>query len=103
MLEGVQANFQNPFWMFDVSKFPFQNSVIKAIKFLRSFAAEVIEKRCLALKNGEDTPKDVLEHIVKEANENPDLDIDDLVDNFVTVFVAGIERLLLNNFCLIGM
>lgn len=75
--------------------FPFQNSAIKAIKFLRSFAAEVIEERCLALRNGEETPKDVLEHILKEADENPDLDMEDLVDNFVTVFVAGIERLLL--------
>lgn len=69
--------------------FPFQTSVIKAIKFLRSFATKVIEERCLALKNGEETPKDLLEHILNEARENHDLDMDDLVDNFLTIFVAG--------------
>jgi len=90
LLEGVQASFQNPFWMFNVSMFPYQNSVIKAVKFLRSFAAEVIKKRCLALKNGAETPKDVLDHIVNEANANPDLHIEDLVDNFLTIFIAGI-------------
>ena len=71
--------------------FPYQNSVIKAVKFLRSFAAKVIKERCLALKNGAETPKDVLDHIVKEANANPDLDLEDLVDNFLTIFIAGIH------------
>jgi len=47
------------------------------------------------LKDGAETPKDVLEHILKEANINPDLDMEDLVDNFLTVFIAGIERLVL--------
>jgi len=94
-LEGIQASFQNPFWMFNIPTFPFQNSTIKAIKFLRSFATEVIKERCLALKDGAETPKDVLEHILKEANINPDLDMEDLVDNFLTVFIAGIERLVL--------
>lgn len=89
VLEGIKASFQNPFWMFNVSMFPYQNSVIKAIKFLRNFATEVIKERCLALKNGAETPKDVLEHILKEATTNPDLDIEDLVDNFLTVFIAG--------------
>ena len=88
-LEGIQVTFQNPFWMFNISMFPYQNSVIKAIKFLRSFAAEVIEERRLALKSGAETPKDVLEHILKEASANPDLDIEDLVDNFLAVFIAG--------------
>lgn len=90
MLEGIQAGFQNPFWMFNISMFPYQNSVIKAVKFLRSFATDAIEERFLALKNGAETPKDVLEHILKEANANPGLDMEDLVDNFLAVFIAGI-------------
>ena len=69
--------------------FPFQNSVIKSIKYLRAFAAKVIEERYSAVRNGEDTPKDVLEHILREAMENPHLDIEDLVDNFLTIFLAG--------------
>lgn len=91
MLEGIQAGFQNPFWMFNFSMFPYQNSVIKAVKFLRSFAADTIEERFLALKNGAETPKDVLEHILKEANAHPGLDMEDLVDNFLAVFIAGQE------------
>ena len=69
--------------------FPFQNSVIESIKYLRAFAAKVIEERCSAVRNGEDTPKDVLEHILREAMENPHLDTEDLVDNFLTIFLAG--------------
>lgn len=72
--------------------FPFQNSVIESIKYLRAFAAKVIEERCSAVRNGEDTPKDVLEHILREAMENPHLDIEDLVDNFLTIFLAGIQQ-----------
>lgn len=90
-LKGVESSFRNPFWRLQFSNFPFQNSVIKDIKYLRSFATKVIEERCSALRNGEDTPKDVLEQILREAMENPDLDMDDLVDNFLTIFIAGQE------------
>lgn len=90
-LKGVESSFRNPFWRLQFSNFPFQNSVIKDIKYLRSFATKVIEERCSALRNGEDRPKDVLEQILREAVENSDLDMDDLVDNFLTIFIAGQE------------
>ncbi|XP_073250403.1 cholesterol 24-hydroxylase-like [Porites lutea] len=93
-LEGVQANTQNPFWMFQISAFPFQNSVIEAIKYLRYFAKNVIEERVLALRNGKKTPNDILQHIVKEAQENSEIEMDDLVDNFLTIFTAGQETTL---------
>ena len=87
----MQANFQNPFWMFQISAFPFQNSVIDAIKYLRLFAKTVIEERCLALQNRDETPSDILEHIVKGAQENHEINMDDLVDNFLTIFIAGMN------------
>lgn len=90
-LKGIESSFRNPFCRLQFSMFPFQNSVIKSIKYLRAFAAKVIEERCSAVRNGEDTPKDVLEHILREAMENPHLDIEDLVDNFLTIFLAGQE------------
>ncbi|KAM7427538.1 hypothetical protein ABFA07_021344 [Porites harrisoni] len=93
-LEGMQANSQNPFWMFQISAFPFQNSVIEAIKYLRYFAKNVIEERVLALRNGKKTPNDILQHIVKEAQENSEIEMDDLVDNFFTIFTAGQETTL---------
>ena len=92
-LQGMQAGFQNPFWKFQISMFPFQNSTIAAVKYLRNFAKEVIEQRCSAWQNGEETPKDILEHILKEAKENSELDMEDLVDNFLTIFIAGLSAL----------
>ena len=77
--------------MFQISMYPFQNSVIEAVKYLRNFGKKVIEERCSAIQNGEETPADILEHILKEAKENPDLDLDDLVDNFTTFFIAGMR------------
>ena len=87
----MQANFQNPFWMFQISAFPFQNSVIEAIKYLRYFAKNVIEERVLALRHGEKTPNDILQHIIKEAQENSEIEMDDMVDNFFTIFTAGMK------------
>ena len=90
-LEGMQANLQNPFWMFQISSFPFQNSVVEAIRYLRYFAKNVIEERGLALHNGDETPNDILQHIVKGAQEDSEFDMDDMVDNFFTIFIAGIK------------
>ena len=90
-LEGMQANLQNPFWMFQISSFPFQNSVVEAIRYLRYFAKNVIEERGLALHNGDETPNDILQHIVKEAQENSEIEMDDMVDNFFTIFIAGMK------------
>ena len=87
----MQANLQNPFWMFQISSFPFQNSVVEAIRYLRYFAKNVIEERGLALQNRDETPSDILEHIVKGAQENPEINMDDLVDNFLTIFIAGMN------------
>ena len=90
-LEGMQANLQNPFWMFQISSFPFQNSVVEAIRYLRYFAKNVIEERGLALHNRDETPNDILQHIVKGAQEDSEFDMDDMVDNFFTIFIAGIK------------
>jgi len=90
-LQGISFSFHSPLWMFQISTFPFQNSVIEAVKYLRNFGKKVIEKRCSAIQNGEETPADILDHILKEAKENPDLDLDDLVDNFATFFIAGMR------------
>ena len=88
-LLGVQESFENPFWRFKVSAFPFQNCVIEAVKFIRGFAKRVIEERIRAIQNGDDTPKDILEHILKEAGQNPEITMEDLIDDFLTIFVAG--------------
>lgn len=91
-LEGMDAFFHlTPFWPFQISMFPFQTSVIEAVKYIRSFAKQVIEERLLAMQNGEESPMDILDHILREARENPEVSMEDLVDNFVTFFIAGQE------------
>lgn len=80
-----------PFWPFQISMFPFQTSVIEAIKYIRSFAKQVIEERLLAMQNREESPMDILDHILREARETPEVSMEDLVDNFVTFFIAGMQ------------
>ena len=77
--------------MFQISSFPFQNSVVEAIRYLRYFAKNVIEERGLALHNRDETPNDILQHIVKGAQEDSVFDMDDMVDNFFTIFIAGMK------------
>lgn len=57
---------------------------------MRVFVVKVIEERCFVVRNGEDIFKDVLEYIFREVMENFYLDIEDLVDNFLIIFVVGI-------------
>ncbi|XP_068759396.1 cholesterol 24-hydroxylase-like [Montipora capricornis] len=90
-LEGVQAGFRSPFWRIDVSQFSFQKSVSQAIRLVRGYAQKVIQERQEAISRGDDTPDDILAHILSLAKTEPTLTIEDLVDEFVTFFVAGYE------------
>ena len=87
-LKGIQESFRSPFWEVSISTFPFQRSVSEAAKFIRNFGRKVIQERQEAVLRGDDTPHDILAHILKEAGE-PSLTLEDLVDEFVTFFVAG--------------
>ena len=88
-LEGIQVGFRSPFWMFDVSSYKYQKSVGRSIKFLRAFAEEVIKERQEALQRGDETPPDILAHLLKEKEHNPRITMEALVDDFLTLFVAG--------------
>ena len=48
-----------------------------------------IQERQEAVLRGDDTPQDILAHILRVAEEDPSLTLEDLVDEFVTFFVAG--------------
>ncbi|KXJ29176.1 Cholesterol 24-hydroxylase [Exaiptasia diaphana] len=89
-LEGVQTFFRNPLSFIQVWNWPYQNDVIRKIQYLRQFAQDVIEKRII---NGSNGHKDILTHLVslKESNENDDYNMESMVDDFVTFFVAGQE------------
>ena len=88
-LDGIEESFRAPFWMFDVSSYQYQKSVGSSIKFLRAFAEEVIKERQEALQRGDETPPDILSHLLNEKEQNPEITMEDLVDNFLTLFMAG--------------
>jgi len=88
-LEGIQQSLRSPFWRVSVSTFPFQRSVSEAAKFIRDFGRKVIRERQEAVSRGDDTPQDILAHILRVAEEDSSLTLEDLVDEFVTFFVAG--------------
>lgn len=72
-----------------MSTFPFQRSVIKACQFIRNFARKVILERQEAVLRGENTPPDILAHILSVAEKEPSITVEDLIDDFTTFFVAG--------------
>ena len=94
-LEGIQDSLRRPFWRISVSSFPFQRSVAKACQFIRNFARKVILERQEAVLRGENTPPDILAHILSVAEKEPSITVDDLIDDFTTFFVAGMSYSLL--------
>lgn len=73
-----------------MSTFPFQRSVTKACQFIRNFARKVILERQEAVLRGENTPPDILAHILSVAEKEPSITVEDLIDDFGTFFVAGL-------------
>ena len=63
--------------------------MIKAGKFIRDFGKKVILERQEAISRGEDTPPDILAHILSVKAKEPSITIEDMVDEFFTFFVAG--------------
>ena len=72
-----------------VSTFPFQRRVSEAVKFIRNYGEKVIQQRQEAIQRGDDTPNDILAHILRVAEAEPTLTLEHLVDEFVTFFLAG--------------
>lgn len=73
-----------------MSTFPFQRSVHEASEFIRNFGRKLILERQEAVLRGEDTPPDILAHILSVAEKEPSITVEDLVDDFATFFVAGV-------------
>ncbi|EDO42396.1 predicted protein, partial [Nematostella vectensis] len=90
-LMGIQQQFRSPFWRINPFMYPYQQKVIKDIKFLREFGEKVILKRKAAIEKGMDMPKDVLNHILYMCKEDVNVPMEELVDDFVTFFIAGQE------------
>ncbi|XP_028406560.1 cholesterol 24-hydroxylase-like [Dendronephthya gigantea] len=70
---------------------PFQNATkkkeIAAARFLRMFASDCIKTRMKDISDGKSVPDDLLSILIKDGS----LSMDDMIDEFVTVFLAGQE------------
>nr|QUF59386.1 cytochrome p450 CYP3049C1 [Brachionus angularis] len=67
-----------------------KNKLKSSIKNLREFAKEKILKRLKDIENNEYAPDDILTAIVKSCKQD-ELDLEALVDDFITFFNAGQE------------
>ena len=68
---------------------PSQSGLAEAIKFIREFAGKVLKERQEAVLREDETPNDILAHILKVAESESSLSFEDLIDQFLTFFVAG--------------
>ncbi|XP_070575502.1 cholesterol 24-hydroxylase-like [Ptychodera flava] len=71
-----------------------REEVRATVRFLRKTGRDVIEKRLAARLNGEEVKEDdVLGYILKASDylKNPEYQMEDVVDDFVTFFLAGQE------------
>ncbi|XP_046840506.1 cholesterol 24-hydroxylase-like [Xenia sp. Carnegie-2017] len=60
---------------------------IEAVQFVRNFASQNVEKRMDDLEKNKDVPNDLLTSLIKDGR----LTMDEIVDEFLTIFVAGQE------------
>ena len=61
----------------------------EAIRAIRQIGQDCILRRFKAITNEEEVPNDILTQIIKIASSDKSIDIEDLVDDFVTFYVAG--------------
>ncbi|CAJ0940772.1 unnamed protein product [Ranitomeya imitator] len=82
---------RNPLTMYTPGKQAFIRDVKENIKLLRKTGQECIKRRMKAIQDGEDIPVDILTQILKGAELEDGCSQEDLIDNFVTFFIAGQE------------
>ncbi|XP_074647078.1 cholesterol 24-hydroxylase-like [Tubulanus polymorphus] len=62
----------------------------ESLKLLRNFGQMCFEKRMKIMEN-EEVPNDILTSILKQFRNDDSLTIEDLIDDFITFFIAGQE------------
>ena len=88
-LIGIQESLRSPFSQLSGLILPSQSGLAEAIKFIREFAGKVLKERQEAVLREDETPNDILAHILKVAESESSLSFEDLIDQFVTFFFAG--------------
>ncbi|XP_034145836.1 cholesterol 24-hydroxylase-like [Esox lucius] len=93
-LKGMIHYMRDATFQINPKNWKFISEVKDAAKLLRTTGRQWINKRKMALHNGEDVPKDIFAQILKTAGNEEEMGKDDfelMLDNFVTFFIAGQE------------
>ncbi|XP_040268462.1 cholesterol 24-hydroxylase-like [Bufo bufo] len=85
------VEIRDPLIRYSREKQAFIRDVQESTRLLRKTGRECIERRQKAIQDGEEIPVDILTQILKGAALEGDCDMEDLLDNFVTFFIAGQE------------
>ncbi|KAG7260636.1 hypothetical protein CRUP_007942 [Coryphaenoides rupestris] len=76
------------------ANWPFIKEVREACQLLRDTGATWVSNRRAAIQNGENIPKDILTQIIKSVGQEEEMtkeDEDFMLDNIVTILIAGQE------------
>ncbi|XP_075048848.1 cholesterol 24-hydroxylase-like isoform X2 [Mixophyes fleayi] len=85
------AETRNPLAKFTPGKRAFIRDVRDSVRLLRQTGKDCIERRQKQIEDGEEIPVDILSQILKGAALEESCDMESLLDNFVTFFIAGQE------------
>ena len=61
----------------------------EAVRAIRQIGQDCILQRFKAITNEEEVPNDILTQIIKIASSDKSIDIEDLIDDFATFYIAG--------------
>ncbi|NWY71414.1 CP46A hydroxylase, partial [Erithacus rubecula] len=90
VMEGLNKA-RVPFMRFMPGKQKFVKEVRESVRLLRRVAKECIERRREAIQSGKEATMDILTQILKGAALEETRDDENILDNFITFFVAGHE------------
>ncbi|KAI1237610.1 hypothetical protein IHE44_0013692 [Lamprotornis superbus] len=90
VMEGLNKA-RVPFLRFMPGKQKLVKEVRESVRLLRRVAKECIDRRREAIQNGKEATMDILTQILKGAALEETRDDENILDNFITFFVAGHE------------
>ncbi|NXB53262.1 CP46A hydroxylase, partial [Leucopsar rothschildi] len=90
VMEGLNKA-RVPFMRFMPGKQKLVKEVRESVRLLRRVAKECIDRRREAIQNGKEATMDILTQILKGAALEETRDDENILDNFITFFVAGHE------------
>ncbi|XP_060118306.1 cholesterol 24-hydroxylase-like [Heteronotia binoei] len=82
---------RNPFFQYNPKNRKVVEEIRESVRLLRRTGKECIEERLRAVRNGEETPLDILNKILESAVQEGQCDEENMLDNFMTFFLAGHE------------